>query len=118
MSPYRKQVTNKIGEQENQNLVAKAAQQSLQGRQTRWEGLAQWDMSFNLLLRSFPQLVSFNLGVTFDTVGLPSNLQRWGLLDEECCSLCDAKKCTVGHILTGCLTPLLRVDIVSVTTQF
>ena len=106
MSPYRKQVTNKIGEQENQKLVAKAAQQSLQGKWTQWEGVVQRDMSFNSLLRSFPQLVSFILGVTFDTVGFSANIKRWGLLDEESCSLCDAKKCTVGHILTGCLVAL------------
>ena len=117
MSPYRKQVTNKIGEQENQNLVAKAAQQSLQGRWTRREGLIQRDMSFNSLLRFFPCLVSFILGVTFDTIGFPAIITRWGLSDEKSCSLCDANKCTVTSLPVA-LSLLLTVDIVSVTTQF
>ena len=106
MSPHRKQVSNKIGKQVNQNLVAKAMQQSLQGRWNRWEGVFQRGVNFNSLLRSSPQLVSFTLGVKFDIVGLPANLRRWGLSDEESCSLCDAKKCTVGHILTGCLVAI------------
>ena len=117
MSPYRKQVTNKIGEQKNQNLVAKAAQQSLQGRWTRREGLIQRDMSFNSLLRFFPCLVSFILGVTFDTIGFPAIITRWGLSDEKSCSLCDANKCTVTSLPVA-LSLLLTVDIVSVTTQF
>ena len=102
MNPYRKQ----IDKQENQKLVAKAVQQSLPGRWTRWEGLFQRDVSFNSLLRSSPQLVSFTLGVTFFIVGFPANLKRWGLSNEESCCLYDAKKCTVGHILTSCLSAL------------
>ena len=102
MNPYRKQ----IGKQENQKLVAKAVQQSLQVRWTRLEGLFQRDLSFNSLLRSFPQLVSFTLSVTFVMVGFPANLKRWGLSNEESCCLCDAKKCAVGHILTSCFVAL------------
>ena len=66
--------------------------------------MVQWDMSFNSLLRLFPQLVSFILSVTFDTVVLPA--KQWGLVDKESCSSCDAKKYTNGHILTGCLVAL------------
>ena len=77
MSPYREQVTNKIGAQENQNLVAKAAQQCLQGRRTRLEGMVQRDMSFNSILRSVPRLVSFILVATFDTIGFPANIKLW-----------------------------------------
>ena len=95
MNPYRKQ----IGKQENQKLVAKAVQQSLH----RWESLFQRDLNFNSLLRSSPQLISFTLGITFVIFGLPANLKQWGLSNEESCCLCDAKNCTVGHILTSCL---------------
>jgi hypothetical protein len=105
-SPYRKQVTTEIGKQENQKLYAKAVQQSLQGKWTRWESIVSRDMSFNSMLRSSPKLVSFTLGVTFDTVGSPANLKRWGLSDSDNCSLCGKPKCTVGHILAGCKVSL------------
>ena len=99
-------MTTEIGNQENQKLYAKAVQQSLQGKWTRWESIVSRDMSFNSLLRSSPKLVSFTLGVTFDTAGSPANLKRWGLADSDSCSLCNKQKCTVAHILTGCKVAL------------
>ena len=105
-SPYRKQVTEVIGSQENQNLYAKAVQLSIQGKWTKWQNIIQRDMSFHNLLRTSPKLVSFTIGVTFDTVGSPANLKRWGLSDNESCSLCCKPKCTTSHILSGCKVAL------------
>ena len=99
-------MTTEIGKQENQKLYAKAVQQSLQGKWTRWESIVSRDMSFNSMLRASPKLVSFTLGVTFDTAGSPANLKRWGLSDSDNCSLCGKPKCTVGHILAGCKVSL------------
>ena len=99
---HRKEVTKVIAQNDNKLLFSKAAQQSLQGQWTRWESVVQRDMSFSRLLRSSPQLLSFTLGVTFGTIASPTNLKRWGLSDDESCCLCNAKRCTLSHILSGC----------------
>ena len=103
---HRKEVTNAIGQSDNKLLFTKAAQQTLQGKWTRWENIIQRDMSFSRLLRSSPQMLSFTLGVTFETIASPTNLKRWGLSDDESCCLCDAKRCTLSHVLSACKTSL------------
>ena len=104
-SPFKKQVSNEISKQQNQLLCAKATQQSLQGKWMRWQNFVQRDMSFNALFHTSPKLISFCLGVTFDTIGSPANLKCWGLAESDLCTLCE-KRCTVNHVLTGCKVAL------------
>jgi ubiquitin carboxyl-terminal hydrolase 22/27/51 len=98
----RKKITSAIGDIDDQNRFSKAVQQALQGRWTRWERIVQRDMSFHRLLKSSPQLLSFTIGVTYDTVASPANLKRWGLSDDESCPLCNKSKCTLRHVLSSC----------------
>ena len=60
------------------------------------------DMSWNSTLRSSSRLVSFLLGVTYNTVASPENRKRWGYAGDEQCVLCDTAKCGVDNILSGC----------------
>ena len=62
-------------------------------------------MSFNSLFHTSPKMISFCLGVTFDTIGSPANLKRWGLAESDLCTLCE-KRSTVNHVLTGCKVAL------------
>ena len=43
--------------------------------------------------------------MTFDTVGSPANLKRWGLAETNKCHLCD-KNGTTRHILSACKVAL------------
>ena len=54
------------------------------------------------LLKSAPQLVSFCLGSTFNTLASPQNRACWGLEDGLECGLCGKEKASVSHILAGC----------------
>ena len=52
--------------------------------------------------RTDPQLVSFCLGSTFNTLASPQNRAHWGLEDGLECGLCGKEKTSVCHILAGC----------------
>jgi ubiquitin C-terminal hydrolase len=105
-----KTVSRKIGDavsqQENQGLYAKAVQQSLQGQWTRWSSIVQRDMNWHTLLRSSPSILSFSFGATFETLGTPKNLSKWGLVESDKCPLCGVDKCGLPHILSGCSVSL------------
>ena len=64
------------------------------------------DMSWSSLFKASPRLISFGLGVTYDTIGSPQNLKRWGLVDSAECELCGANVCGTAHILSGCSVSL------------
>ena len=79
--------------------------QKVQGKWTQWTNLIQRDMSWSSLMRSSRHIISFSLGVTFDTLGTPVNLKRWKLCDTDVCELCGAR-CSIQHILSGCKVAL------------
>ena len=87
----QRQVGDKIRQHEGQKLYAKAVSQKVQGKWTKWVNIIQRDMSWSVLLRSSRHIISFSLGVTFDTLGTPVNLNRWNLCDTDVCELCDAR---------------------------
>ena len=97
----QKMIGNKVRLHEDQRLYAKAVNQKVQGKWTQWKSLIQRDMSWSALLRSSRQILSFSLGVTYDTLGTPVNLKRWNLVDSDTCDLCESR-CSVQHILSGC----------------
>ena len=68
----------------------------------RWQSYIKRDRSWHNLLKSAPQLVSFCLGSTFNTLAPPQNRPRWGLKDGLECGLCGKEKASVSHILAGC----------------
>ena len=58
------------------------------------------------MLRMSPQIRSFAMGATYNTLASNRNLKRWGLLDDDKCMLCLKPKCTLQHVLSGCKTAL------------
>ena len=101
----QKVIGDKIRQQDGQALYVKAVQQRIQCKWTQWSNYIQRDMSWSALLRSSRHIVSFSLGVTFDSLGTPVNLKRWRLSDTDTCQLCDSR-CNVLHILCGCKVAL------------
>ena len=98
----RKEIAEVVGKVEDEKLFVKAVQQSIQGQWTKWQNFTKRDLSWNSLLKESPRLVSFGLGVTFDTLASPKNFKRWGLVDVDSCNLCDAVSCGIKHVLSGC----------------
>ena len=103
---YRKLVSDKVHELEEERYFAKAVQLRLQGNWTRWCNYIQNELSWKHLLVTSPRLTSFVLGATFDTLPSPTNLKRWHITTEADCSLCSVKVCTTAHVLSGCKVAL------------
>ena len=102
----RKAITDMIGKAEDERMFVRAVQQGIQGQWTRWQNVMKRDLSWNVILKSSPRLISFGLGVTFDTLGSPKNLKRWGLSSDDKCPLCNAGGCGISHVLSGCKVSL------------
>ena len=64
------------------------------------------DFSWKSLLKMPSSLLSFCLNATYGTLPSPSNLKRWQITTEACCSLCKKKVCTSAHILGACQVAL------------
>ena len=76
---FQRMVGDKARLHEGQKLFARAVNQKVQGKWMQWTNLIQRDMSWSALLRSSRHIISFSLGVTFDTLGTPVNLKKWKL---------------------------------------
>ena len=103
---YRKLVSEKVHELEEEQYLARAVQMRLQGNWTRWCNYIQNELSWKHLLNTSSRLTSFVLGSTFDTLPSPTNLKRWHITTELDCSLCFVKVCTTAHVLSGCKVAL------------
>ena len=65
---YRKLVSDKVHDLEEEQYFAKAVQLRVQGNWTRWCNYIKNELSWkHLLVTSPPRLTSFVLGATFDT---------------------------------------------------
>ena len=53
-----------------------------------------------------PNLTSFCLASTFDTLPSPANLKRWRITTEAMCTLCSKGVCITAHILGACKVSL------------
>ena len=99
---YRKLLSTVVNESEEEKLQAKAVQLQVQGQWTKWCNFVKQDLSWKNLLGLPPNLVSFCLGATYDTLPSPSNLHRWNFTTETSCFLCKKNICTTAHILGAC----------------
>ena len=93
----RKEASHVIKKAESETLYTKAVQQSVQGQWSGWQSYIKCDMSWHNLLKSAPQLVSFCLGSTFNTLASPQNRACWGLEDGLACGLCGKEKASVSQ---------------------
>ena len=81
-------------------------QLQVQGQWTRWLNYIKQDFSWASILAFPPNLISFCLAATYDTLPSPSNLGRWRITAERTCNLCNKSVCTTAHILGACNTSL------------
>ena len=86
--------------------MSKAVQLQVQGQWTRWLNYIQQDFSWATLMAMPPNLTSFCLASTFDTLPSPTNLKRWIITTEAVCTLCSKDVCTTTHILGACKVSL------------
>ena len=49
-----------------------------------------------------PRVVAFVLNAQINSVRTPDMLNLWGYLPTAACKLCDAKQCSLHHVLVGC----------------
>ena len=86
--------------------MSKAVQLQVQGQWRRWLNYIQQDFSWSTLMAMPPNLTSFCLASTFDTLPSPTNLKRWRITTEAVCTLCSKDVCTTTHILGACKVSL------------
>ena len=104
---------------DNTYAMSKSVQLQVQGQWTRWLNYIQQDFSWAALMAMPPDLTSFCLASTFDTLPLPTNLKRWRIAAEAKCTLCSKDVCTTTHILGACKVSLQKErDIHSRMTLF
>ena len=74
--------------------------------QSKFESSAELESScktWNRLLKGFhPDQLSFLLRAASDTLPTAVNLQRWSILCEVKCLLCDSRRPTTAHVLSSC----------------
>ena len=99
---YRKLVSSTSRAIQEESNIAKAAQLQVQGQWLRWESYVKNDFTWKTLLATPPNLLSFCIQSTFDTLPSPSNLRRWRITTEASCTLCKKEVCPTTHILGGC----------------
>ena len=103
---YRKFVSGHHKQIDETYFISKAVQLQVQGQWTGWLNYIQQDLSWASLSAFPPNLLSFCLAATYDTLPSPSNLARWRITTEKTCHLCSKTVCTTAHILGACNTAL------------
>ena len=103
---YRKLVSDTSKEISEEENLCKAVQLQVQGQWTRWENYVKHDLSWNDILATPPNLLSFCLSSTYDVLPSPNNLKRWHICTESSCFLCNKEVCTTAHVLGGCQSSL------------
>ncbi|XP_072181288.1 uncharacterized protein [Diadema setosum] len=98
----RELVVEAVKEKEEEYRFAKAVQQGVQGAWTRWEGVEQRKVSWNDLWSMSSGAVRFMISSTFDVLPSPVNLQRWGIVEDGGCRVCNRAKGSLEHILSAC----------------
>ena len=99
---YRDLVSSTIKDIQNEKDICQAVQLSVQGQWSNWKNYISSEFSWKCLFALPPNLTSFCIGSTFDTLATPNNLRRWGYTKDSKCMLCSAISCSVSHILSGC----------------
>ena len=98
----RELVVEAVKEKEEEYRFAKAVQQGVQGAWTRWEGVEQRKVSWNDLWSMSSGAVRFMISSTFDVLPSPVNLQRWGIVEDGGCRVCNKAKGSLEHTLSAC----------------
>ena len=99
---YRELITGMVRTEDEEQHTVKAINQALQGSWTKWKSFIQRDISWKCAFTSPNPFNKFLVGSTYNTLPTKINLERWGLIDNSKCSLCEADHCSIRHILSGC----------------
>ena len=99
---HRQEIIQAMRAEQNEVYHAKAVSMGVQGAWTRWSNYVKRDMSWRHALLAKSSLLKFCIGSTYDTLSTPSNLHRWGIIDEPRCALCHQEGCCMIHILSSC----------------
>ena len=97
-------VLSEVRKVEEDNRRAKSVELGQQGAWTRWN-LPERKLTWSDIWKMEPLRIRFLLRSVYDVLPSPTNLSRWGLIDDPRCKLC-GEKGTMAHILSGCKTAL------------
>ena len=100
----RDMVLSEVRKVEEDNRRAKSVELGQQGAWTRWN-LPERKLTWSDIWKMEPLRIRFLLRSVYDVLPSPTNLSRWGLIDDPRCKLC-GEKGTMAHILSGCKTAL------------
>jgi len=103
---YRDLVSGVFKEHEENAISARAVSMAVQCQWMNWTNYVQSDLRWANILAMPPNLLSFCLKATYNTLPSPSNLRRMNITSDTSCKLCHHSPCTVQHTLSGCKVAL------------
>ena len=103
---YRELITGMLRLEDEEKHTLKAISQALQGSWTRWQHFIRRDISWKCAFASSNPFIRFFVGSTYNTLPTKINLERWGIIDNSKCSLCEEDHCSIRHVLSGCRVSL------------
>ena len=84
-----------------QDRIARAVQQSQQGKWTTWEDVMQRSLTWSDMWKMSPLRLAFAIRSVYDQLPSRDNLQKWGLVEDSKCGLFGGTE-TLHHVLSNC----------------
>ena len=98
----RRMITDEVRVFEEEKRTAIAAGQAKQCAWTKWTEVESRKLSWSRLMSIEPLALTFLLRSTYDLLPTPVNTKKWGLQQNDKCRICNEKRGTLRHILSGC----------------
>ena len=90
-----------------QDRVARAVQQSQQGKWTTSEDVMQRSLTWSDMWKMAPLRLAFAIRSVYDQLPSRDNLQKWGLVEDTKCGFCGGTE-TLHHVLSNCTYALAK----------
>ena len=90
-----------------QDRVARAVQQSQQGKWTTSEDVMQRSLTWSDMWKMSPLRLAFAIRSVYDQLPSRDNLQKWGLVEDTKCGFCGGTE-TLHHVLSNCTYALAK----------
>ena len=87
--------------------MARAVRMASQGVWMKWESAVPRKITWKTLWKMEPIRIQFTIRSTYDLLPTPTNLMRWGKIDDPKCGLC-SEPGHLEHILSSCKTALTQ----------
>ena len=91
---------------EEEGRLVRAASMKQQGAWLNWEGVRSRAVKWDDIWSMEGYRLTFLLRSVYDALPSPSNLCRWGLIEDPKCKLCKSHIATLEHVLSACTTAL------------